>query len=51
MRYEKGHKKATHKRIIKVASKRFRKQGPGAVGIAELMAELGPNPRGLLLPL
>jgi TetR/AcrR family transcriptional repressor of nem operon len=38
MRYEKGHKEATRKRIVAVASKRFREDGVAAVGIAGLMA-------------
>jgi TetR/AcrR family transcriptional regulator, transcriptional repressor for nem operon len=41
MRYEKGHKDATRKRIIDVASKRFRKEGLEAVGLAGLMADAG----------
>jgi TetR/AcrR family transcriptional repressor of nem operon len=41
MRFEKGHKEETRKRIIKVASERFRKDGVEAVGIAGLMAEAG----------
>src|SRR5688500_14891736 len=41
MRYEKGHKDATRKRIVDVASKRFRKEGVEAVGLAGLMADAG----------
>ncbi len=41
MRYEKGHKDATRNRIIDVASKRFRKEGLEAVGLAGLMADAG----------
>jgi TetR/AcrR family transcriptional repressor of nem operon len=41
MRFEKGHKAETRKRIIKAASARFRKDGVEAVGIAGLMAEAG----------
>lgn len=41
MRFEKGHKAETRKRIIKAASERFRKDGVEAVGIAGLMAEAG----------
>ncbi len=41
MRYEKGHKDATRKHIIDVASKRFRKEGLEAVGLAGLMADAG----------
>jgi TetR/AcrR family transcriptional regulator, transcriptional repressor for nem operon len=39
MRYEKGRKDATHTRIVNVASKRFRKDGIGSVGVARLMAD------------
>jgi TetR/AcrR family transcriptional regulator, transcriptional repressor for nem operon len=39
MRYEKGRKDATHKRIVNVASKRFRKDGIASVGVARLMAD------------
>jgi AcrR family transcriptional regulator len=41
MRYEKGHKDATRQHIIGVASKRFRRDGIDAVGIAGLMSEAG----------
>jgi len=41
MRYEKGHKDVTRKRIVDVASKRFRKEGVEAVGLAGLMADAG----------
>lgn len=41
MRYEKGHKDATRTRIVDVASKRFRKDGVEAVGVARLMADAG----------
>jgi TetR/AcrR family transcriptional repressor of nem operon len=41
MRFEKGHKEETRKRIIKTAAARFRKDGVEAVGIAGLMAEAG----------
>jgi len=40
-----GHSKAekteTHKRIVKIASKRFREDGLAGVGISELMKEAG----------
>src|SRR4030081_3323740 len=40
-----GHSKAgkaeTHKRIVAIASKRFRENGLAGVGIAELMKEAG----------
>lgn len=41
MRYEKGHKDATHARIVDAASKRFRKDGVEAVGVTGLMANAG----------
>jgi len=41
MRYEKGHKDATRKHIVKVASERFRRDGVDAVGVAGLMADAG----------
>jgi TetR/AcrR family transcriptional repressor of nem operon len=41
MRFEKGHKEETRRRIVQVASGRFRKDGVEAVGIAGLMAEAG----------
>jgi len=41
MRYEKGHKETTRRRIIEIAAARFRKDGIEAVGLADLMAEAG----------
>jgi TetR/AcrR family transcriptional regulator, transcriptional repressor for nem operon len=41
VRYAKGHKDATHEQILDVASKRFRREGIEAVGIASLMADVG----------
>lgn len=41
MRFEKGHKENTRKRIIDVASRRFRKDGVAASGLAGIMAESG----------
>ena len=41
MRYEKGHKDATRRRIVEVASKQLRKEGVGAGGVATLMASAG----------
>ena len=41
MRFEKGHKEVTRKRIIEVASKRFRKDGVAASGLAGIMADSG----------
>lgn len=39
MRYDKGHKDETHRRIIDVAAKEFRKNGIASVGIATIMKE------------
>ncbi|MBM6582926.1 TetR/AcrR family transcriptional regulator [Microvirga sp. BT689] len=41
MRYEKGHRDATRKRIIAVAAQQLRKDGVGASGVAGLMASAG----------
>ena len=41
MRYDKDHKAETRKRVIEVAARRFRKNGIGATGVAELMADAG----------
>jgi AcrR family transcriptional regulator len=41
MRYEKGHKETTRRRIIETAAARFRKDGIESVGVADLMAEAG----------
>ncbi len=41
MRFEKGHKEATRRRIIEVASRRFRRDGGSATGLAGIMAEAG----------
>jgi TetR/AcrR family transcriptional repressor of nem operon len=41
MRYEKGHKEITRRRIVETASARFRKDGIEGVGLADLMAEAG----------
>lgn len=41
MRFEKGHKELTRKRIIDVASKRFRKDGFAASGLAGIMGDSG----------
>ncbi len=41
MRYEKGHKELTRERIVKIASRRFRKDGIDSVGLASLMSEAG----------
>jgi TetR/AcrR family transcriptional repressor of nem operon len=39
MGYSRAQKAKTHKRIIKLASKRFREEGLAGIGIAELMKE------------
>ncbi|WP_144156484.1 TetR/AcrR family transcriptional regulator [Paraburkholderia sp. BCC1885] len=41
MRFEKGRKETTRKRIIDVASRRFRREGASATGLAGIMAEAG----------
>jgi len=41
MGYSKAHKTRTHKRIVAIASKRFREKGLAGFGIAELMKEAG----------
>ena len=41
MRYEKGHKETTRRRIVETASARFRRDGIEGVGVADLMAEAG----------
>ncbi|WP_263351669.1 TetR/AcrR family transcriptional regulator [Acidicapsa acidisoli] len=41
MGYSKAQKEETHKRIVAIASKRFRERGLAGFGIAELMKEAG----------
>jgi AcrR family transcriptional regulator len=41
MRYEKGHKDATHDRILQVAARRFRQDGIMGSGVAGIMSEAG----------
>ena len=41
MRYEKGHKELTRKKILEIAARRFRKEGIDAVGLASLMSDAG----------
>lgn len=41
MRFEKGHRETTHKKIVDIASKKFREDGIESVGIAGLMAQAG----------
>jgi AcrR family transcriptional regulator len=41
MRFEKGHKENTRRRIIDVAARRFRRDGISASGLAGIMSECG----------
>jgi TetR/AcrR family transcriptional repressor of nem operon len=41
MRYEKGHKATTRRRILDVASRQFRENGIAATGMTGIMAESG----------
>ena len=41
MGHSKADKAKTHKRIVKIASKRFREDGLAGVGIADVMKEAG----------
>jgi TetR/AcrR family transcriptional regulator, transcriptional repressor for nem operon len=41
MRYDKGHKDTTRRRIIDVASRQFREHGVAAVGLAGIMTDAG----------
>jgi len=41
MGHSRAEKEKTHKRIVKIAAKRFREEGLAEVGIAELMKEAG----------
>ncbi len=41
MRFEKGHKEKTRNHILDVASRRFRKDGAAASGLAGIMGEAG----------
>lgn len=41
MRYDKGRKAETHRRIVDVASRHFRKNGIAGTGLAGLMADAG----------
>lgn len=41
MRYDKGHKEATRRRIIGVAAAEFREKGIGGIGVADLMKDAG----------
>ncbi len=41
MRYDKGHKEATRRRILEIATRQFREGGVAAVGLAGLMTDAG----------
>lgn len=41
MRYEKGHKDATHNRLLDVAAHRFRQDGIAGTGLAGIMSDAG----------
>src|SRR5882672_12614269 len=41
MRHSKAEKAKTHKRIVAIASRRFREKGLAGIGIADLMKEAG----------
>src|SRR4051794_41954779 len=41
MRYEKGRKDASRRRILEVASERFRSDGIAATGLASIMTDAG----------
>jgi TetR/AcrR family transcriptional regulator, transcriptional repressor for nem operon len=41
MRHSKAEKEKTHKRIVSMASRRFREEGLAGIGIADLMKEAG----------
>lgn len=41
MRYDKGHKEITRRRILDTAAARFRRDGVESVGVAEVMGEAG----------
>jgi TetR/AcrR family transcriptional regulator, transcriptional repressor for nem operon len=41
MRYEKGHKDTTRKHIVTAASRRFRRHGAKATGVASVMEDAG----------
>ncbi len=41
MRYDKGHKEITRKRIVEVAATEFRKSGIGGIGVADVMSRAG----------
>ena len=39
MRYEKGHKEQTRKRVLEIAGAQFRTKGIEGTGVASLMAD------------
>jgi TetR/AcrR family transcriptional regulator, transcriptional repressor for nem operon len=41
MRYDKGHKADTRRRVVETAARRFRRDGIAATGVAGLMADAG----------
>jgi TetR/AcrR family transcriptional repressor of nem operon len=41
MRYSQSHKSETHQRVLKVASRALRKEGPEKLGVAEIMRAAG----------
>jgi TetR/AcrR family transcriptional regulator, transcriptional repressor for nem operon len=41
MRYEKGHREATRQHILQIASRRFRRDGVAAAGLAGVMKDAG----------
>jgi TetR/AcrR family transcriptional regulator, transcriptional repressor for nem operon len=41
MRYSKGHKQATRRRIVEVAGRRFKQDGIDGAGVATLMSDAG----------
>lgn len=41
MRYPPEHRKATHRKVVHVASRRFRREGIDAVGVASVMKDAG----------
>ena len=41
MRYEKGRKEETRRRVVEAASRRFRRDGIEGTGVAGLMADAG----------
>lgn len=46
MRHPPEHRKATHRKAVHVASRRVRREGIDAVGVASAMKEAGPTHGG-----